>query len=204
MQSGNWSAVCWGHPPSHLGRGPAALKTALDLDADHLIFGMGGGKADWVAEAPDPIYPILLSNVDELTRFDAFTPARRDAAQEMLSNRVVFAPDANGSTMGELHGLKRLLSELGVETLVLVSSPDHLPRCLRDAQRVFESRHELSIQGAMAQTMATDALPEIVEKPHRPDRPADDLHATTKRLLGLPANERRRLLDVIDREIRRA
>ena len=87
--------------------------------------------------------------------------------------------------------------------VVLVSSPTHLPRCLRDAQAAFAAERWLArpptVLGGASDTSYSGARAAdvaIVEPPHRPDRCADGgdprlaLHRLVARALRVPAERR--------------
>ena len=104
-------------------------------------------------------------------------------------------------TRSELQAAARAFAERGVTNVLLVSSPTHLPRCLRDAPAAFAAEHYRppTVLGAASDTSyagARVADVAIVEPPHRPDRRADcedpelALHRLVARALRVPTERR--------------
>ncbi|MBK1666642.1 hypothetical protein CKO28_01110 [Rhodovibrio sodomensis] len=182
-----------------MGRGPAALKAAIELNAEAVVFGCGGAKAGHRAYAPDMIHGELVRRAGELGRFQAFHQDEGAQARAVLFERSWFVPGACGSTLGELRGVLPALEEAGIARLALVSSPDHLPRVMRDARTVFAGSAIASLMGYAADTDFASEPPVVIEEPHRPDRPGYSLRQVCADLLAVPADARGEVLVEVER-----
>ena len=176
----NFEEVMWGSPPKRLGRGPAALKAAMDLDAAVLAFGTGGAKSGGSEAAPDLVHGMMSDNASGLETFDAFAGEGR-RAETFLRERVRFAPPSRNSAT-EIEAVKEVMRAEECDGLVLVSSPDHLPRCLRDAHSALRGERVAPLMGCASGTAFSAHPPAIIEEPHRPDRGSVSLRAEAERM----------------------
>ncbi len=216
----DWSRVVWGSPrDGRLGRVPHGLLLASRLDACVVVLGSGGTEdASGVSEARCT-REMALAHLDELSGLpssDARDSCDVRKLRRMLAESVLLEDARN--TADELRAAREIFRDRRIQTVVLVSSPTHAPRCVRDAARIFhvdeataeatDSAHQGS-EGAnsgayrptiLASPCDTDFAEGeggavVIEPAHRSDRPTwhDDggrlsLHRLASRALNLAKN----------------
>ena len=98
------------------------------------------------------------------------------------------------NTVEELGNGGEIFSRHGVERVVLVSSPSHIVRCLRDAASIFQrdddrfSEYRFRIFANPSYTCYEGTDPDdvvVVEPPHRPDRHVVPTHRRIQRMMML-------------------
>jgi len=130
----DWEQVVWGSPKEgRLGRVSHGLLLAGRFDATVVLLGSGGtcdengvSEAVWTRSH-------ALAHVSDLA---AQPYANVGAIRRMLKRRVILLEDAR-NTLDELEAARVLFRRHSIDTVIVVSSPTHAPRCLRDAARVF-------------------------------------------------------------------
>jgi hypothetical protein len=100
----------------------------------------------------------------------------------------------------------RIFLDRGVEKVILVSSPTHIPRCIRDALAVFQ---EAEFRGLKENLFATASDTgylggrvedvAIFEPPHRGDRGAFMTHCLVERIFKIPEIRMDEFLKRLDR-----
>lgn len=205
----NWRYVTWGDPPSEPGRIPHGIATALQFDAELIVMGTGASKeAFHFGDAPDDETPLLEAEYslkyldmfwDSLPGFDCFANvvqrlADPDAKQVRSSvmDRIVLDLESQ-NTVEEITNAARICRQRNIERLVLVSSPSHIVRALRDAAAIFATDDELrcyqcQLLASPSVTCYEGSTPAdvvVVEPPHRPDRQVLPTHRRIQRMLDL-------------------
>lgn len=173
----NWDRVVYGDPSAGLlGRVPQGVLLAARFSAELLV--LGSGEVGGAYAADDPV-AMLARKLPEMSAFGG-TLARTD---DLLAKVLPICVSVRGApnTHEEIRRALALCAARGMNTLVLVSSSTHAPRCLRDACALLEV--EPSLRGGRGQhvcvlacasdTAFTEADGEgaaavaIVEPPHR-------------------------------------
>ena len=169
----HWEEVVWGDQASQkLGRLPHAALLAWEGRDELVAFICGTGSsrdASGRLEA-DALVDLLFARLSQLREFDCFEHVDLDHLERLL-RRTVVADTSSFNTEQECTAALSRLQRDGVRRAVLVSSPTHAPRCLRDAcvaarQVGFEGSLSVSPCG----TSWTELEPVVLEPPHRPDR----------------------------------
>ena len=201
LQAPAWERVVWGDAKTgELGRVPHGVDLALKERATLCVFGTGGSEADdGTLEGPYTL-SYLRQNLHRLLLFERFADADLEALSARLET-VAVADDASTNTVEELEAARALFEAAGIDRVILVSSPTHLPRCLRDASVVFRKPGSSYRPVLLASpcdtpflnTCAADVA--VAEPPHRGDRdPATDpkppFCELANRMLRLPAHQR--------------
>lgn len=147
LQADEWERVVWGDPASgSLGRVPATLRIAQQEQACAIVFGTGASKDPQTGEL-ESVRTLALARErcangglrrDFPSSFDS-----RSAALSAAQLDSVRTDTKSLDTRSELREAAKIFKELGVTRVVLVSSPTHLPRCLRDAEAIFASERFL-------------------------------------------------------------
>ena len=222
LQIENWRHVAWGDPPDRLGRIPQGMLVASQIDADVIVFGTGASSKPFqFGDHPDDETPVLEAEYslryleqyfDRLTHFEplakqlgeAGSPAFEEIRERLLSRVILDLKSRN--TIDEITNATDIFLEHQVEQVVLVSSPSHIVRCLRDAAAIYSAtprfyryRHQLAAVPAI--TCYEGSSPGdvvVVEPPHRPDRHVLPTHRRIQRMLELQRMSGEELVSLID------
>lgn len=195
LQAKNWKHIVWGEPPDLLGRIPRGVLVALEEKAEVMVFSTGASEKDGKKEA-EYTRDYLLEHFSELAEFPSFRNINLEEARKKIEQIMTLELESQ-NTAEEVAYAGRIFQTAGVEKVILVSSPTHISRCLRDAYVVFSQDGELRglNQNLFATPSQTDwADPRevvIIEPLARPDMPLQSLtsHILTflfKRLYKFP------------------
>lgn len=224
LNAGQWDDVAWGAPSERAGRVPVGVFVALREEADLMVFGSGASKKDGLLES-EATARLLWERFDELAGFSIFKdhlpglkhPETSGRYRERIES-ILHLDTASRNTREEIANAGRFFIDRDVERVILVSSPTHLPRCLRDACAIYGEGQGMSglLQGLYAAPSITGypgytaADVVIFEPPHRPDRPggadtrggADsrgpDISRVVDRVHDIPDNARERFVRRLD------
>ncbi|MEM7455888.1 MAG: ElyC/SanA/YdcF family protein [Planctomycetota bacterium] len=210
LRAENWRHIAWGDPPKSMGRIPQGLLTAYMMDAPVIVFGSGASSKFFRYrnsprtnhELVESEYTVeyLRAQFDNLRNFKPWAErvpeTRCDKAweelQKELFSRIVM--DTNSlNTVGEINNAANLFLKHEVERVVLVSSPTHIVRVLRDANTIllndirFEPMrynvHAVPCVTCYEGSTSSDVV--VIEPPHRPDRHVLPTHRRIQRMLSL-------------------
>ena len=233
LHAGQWEDVAWGTPPERIGRVPMGVFVALSEQAEVMVFGSGASEKDGLLESEATVR-LLWERFDELAGFAVFkgweaelirTPATGRFRQRIES--ILHLDRASKNTRDEIAHAGQVFADRGVERVILVSSPTHLPRCLRDACAIYGE--DGAISGLLQELYAAPSVTgypgyaagdvTIFEPPHRPDRPGHpdypdrmdrpgqpahpdrpgaDMSRVVARMHGIPENRRVRFVRRLD------
>lgn len=215
----NWRHVAWGDPPGQLGRIPQGILVAHQFNADTIVFGTGASSKEFrlgrqhngdaasedsnggrkLLEAEYSL-EYLRQHFDSLRTFKAFQESIPETSsdqewaklRESLLSRIVLDIESQ-NTIEEIKSAAELFLEAGIQQVILVSSPSHVVRCLRDATSIFANdqrmagfQHRLLASPSITcyeGTVPNDVV--VVEPPHRPDRHVVPTHRRIQRMLTL-------------------
>jgi len=222
----NWRHVAWGDPPDQPGRIPQGLLVATQLKAECIIFGTGASKKEFrLGDSPQRGRELLEAEYsleylrlyfDSLRRFDVFArhvpESRSDGDWERFKQSVldqIVLDTGSQNTAEEITSAARVFLDRGIEQMVLVSSPSHIVRCLRDAASIFAeddafARFRCGLLASPSVTCYEGTSPGdvvVVEPPHRPDRHVVPTHRRIQRMLTLQKldqQDRVRLIEEFD------
>ncbi len=225
----NWRYVAWGDPPSAMGRIPQGLLTAWEMEADVIVFGTGASQKEFrLGNSPrsgetllEAEYSMeyLRMHFDNLQRFAQWRPfvARKQAAGEDIGpeqwetlkadclGRIVLDLQSQ-NTVEEIEHAATLFAQQGIDRIVLVSSPTHIVRCLRDATSLFAERtefqrfsnHLLAVPSNTCYEGTSPSDVVVIEPPHRPDRHVVPTHRRIQRMLALQKLNQNDLVKLIE------
>jgi hypothetical protein len=176
LQTEGWENIVWGSSKSNqLGRLPHASLLSIQENASILVMGSGGSHTkDGLTEGEFTLN-YFKKNLNQLNDFHDIAKLRWEKSQitEMME-RIVVCETESVNTLQEIEHACELFSRCGVERVILVSSPTHIPRCIRDACVVFDkcnyhpmllaSPSQISYEGFSASDIC------VVEPGHRGDR----------------------------------
>ena len=204
LHAGQWESVAWGEPRHRPGRVPTGVFVALCEEAEVLIFGSGASRKDGLLES-EATGRLLWDRFDELagfSNFESYLPdLKHPPSAEQFRQRIesmLHLDRESKNTRDEIARAGKVFVDREVTRVILVSSPTHIPRCLRDACTIFGENEDLSHlrQGLFAAPSVTgypgfsaDDVA-IFEPPHRPDRPAQNLSGVVARMHDIPENAR--------------
>lgn len=222
----NWRYVAWGDPPEHIGRIPYGIMLALEWEAPVIVMGTGASEKIFRFSGAEVTgqklveaayaYEYLKARFDELANFTLFRerypaiidPERRAQIKEMVLNRINLDCQST-NTRQEIITAGDAFNQHGVERVLLVSSPTHVIRCLRDAVSVYraDARFARFAEDILAAPSGTnydgtnvdDVV--VIEPPHRPDRHIIPTHRRMQRMLclqNLPYEELVKLIEEFD------
>jgi hypothetical protein len=218
----NWRHVAWGDPPDRIGRIPHGIVVAQRFDAEVVVMGTGassepfhfGNNPDDDLALPEAEYSLrylqeFFSDVIEFRsaalQFGTTNSAEFVLAQARLLDRIVL--DLNSrNTVEEICNAADIFLEREIEQIVLVSSPSHIVRALRDAAAIFArerrfARYRDNLLASPSITCYEGSTPDdvvVVEPPHRPDRQVLPTHRRLQRMLELQKMPHEDLVSLIE------
>ncbi|MBX3419478.1 MAG: YdcF family protein [Pirellulaceae bacterium] len=209
LNAENWRYVAWGNAPDQMGRVPQGLLAAWEFQADAIVMGTGASKKKYTfPDSPrtgeqlveaDYTFEFLKTHLDDLLRFDQFSRTfSGSSAPDWESCKRWFVErihldTASSNTVTELQEAGQLFVERHIERVVLVSSPTHLIRVVRDATDIFQGDdrfapfrdHLLAMPSATSYEGSSAGDVVVVEPPHRPDRHVVPTHRRIARMMQL-------------------
>lgn len=212
LHAGQWEDVAWGAPPERIGRVPMGVFVALSEQADVMVFGSGASEKDGLLES-EATERLLWERFDKLAGFAVLRkhlpelkhPDSTGTYRERIES-ILHLDRASRNTREEIARAGRIFVDRDIERVILVSSPTHMPRCLRDACTIYGEDSGMSglLQGLYAVPSVTgypgyaagDVA--IFEPPHRPDRPGLDPSGVVARVHDVPVNARNRFVQRLD------
>lgn len=209
----DWRGIAWGYPDAgELGRAPKGVLVAHQEQAEMLVFGTGAserivdrdGQRRTMKEGEYTL-DYLLQNFDELAEFPAFGKIDLPALRAQVEATAV-AESRSQNTREEVTEAAELFLERGIERMILVSSPTHISRCVRDAYTALEKdrfarlRHQLFATPSDSSYLGSRAEDVVIfEPPHRADRHSAPIHLNVSRILRIPPDELGDFLKKLDR-----
>lgn len=199
----NWRGIMWGNPPDELGRITKAVSVALQEDAAVMLFGTGASELDGKKEG-EYTRDYMLERFMSLDEFAAFQGVDLEEARERV-DAISVVECTSQNTRQEMEAASRIFTEHDVVKVILVSSPTHISRCLRDALIVFHdpkyARLRKNLYAAASDTSYLGGRVEdvvIFEPPHRGDQQAFLTHYVVKRIFKIPEGDMSGFLKDLD------
>lgn len=210
LHAENWRHLAWGDPPVAMGRLPQGLLTAYTHDADVIVFGSGASSKEYrYSHSPksgtelvesEYTFEYLASHFDNLLNFKPWQDMVAEAKdvnawrelEKKLLDRIVL-DTVSQNTVEELATAGKMFVDHGVERVLLISSPTHIVRVLRDANKVYQNEYQFrqfmySVHAVPCITCYEGSTPSdvvVIEPPHRPDRHVLPTHRRIQRMLAL-------------------
>ena len=191
----NWLSVVWKNQTemgAKMGRLPKGVLTALQLNAELIVFGTGASEKDGKIEATW-MRDYLLDHFSELREFPDFKKIDLGKARKEIEE-ISKLETQSTNTLEELYYAGKIFKESGVELIFLVSSPDHISRCIRDSYSVFSENEDLqeftgNLFGSYSQTLyGTEmGMPLVVESSH-------EFYSFFQRIMRVSADARKEFL----------
>lgn len=220
----NWRHIAWGDPPDAFGRIPLGVLLAYEFDASIIVLGTGASKKEYrfgehtKGELLEAEYAceMLKDNFEELKKFSIFAKRcdiiRKEDKREDFKTwffKNLFLDIKSKTTPQEIEAAGNEFVKHAVDRVILVSSPTHIVRCLRDAMTIYHSDTKYTsfrdnIAAFPSITCYDGTTPRdvvVVEPPHRPDRHIIPTHRRMERMLKLhklPYEELIKLIEEFD------
>ena len=220
-----WKRISWGDPPDYLGRITRALLVLLEeerLKKDSVaVLAIGTGvvwhssgkraKRSGSMEAEE-MRNLMFEMLPKLGDFKVFQERFPEVEQEGFIDQlrarleqITQLATTCQNTTEELHDAATIFREHNVDRAILVSSPVHMPRCLKEACVLFDeegwSKLRYGLFAAPSDTCYQDTHTSdvaIFEPPHRPDRPMYPIQQFVRRISGVPIDEMPQFLKELD------
>lgn len=209
----DWRGIVWGYPAGdQLGRAPKGVLVAHQEQAELLVFGTGAsqrvverdGEACVMKEGEYTL-DYLRRHFDGLGEFAAFDGIDLPRLRALVEASARTASRSQ-NTREEVTEAAEMFLEHGIERMILVSSPTHISRCLRDATSALERdrfaalRHQLFATPSDSSYLGSRAEDVVIfEPPHRADRHSAPIHLNVSRILRIPPAELDDFLKRLDR-----
>lgn len=177
----NWEQIIWGDPNNGMfGRVPLALKLWAECGVGTLLhWGTGASAKDGFSES-EYTYQYAIRNAGSLEQFMGHDSYEIEA---MLQPCSIF----DTVSLNTKDELRSVFSIDSISRMVLVSSPTHISRCLRDATALrLSTQRNIRITAEVSDTSYAESKPEdvlIIEPPHRADRSSLRFNLLLKRVL---------------------
>ena len=149
LQANGWDNIVWGKAPDMMGRIPKAIQMFFRFKPSVMYFGTSASEKDGVKEG-QYIFNTLCIRKNELGDFSILketndlsgldihpTPNGQISYEEDKTEVVIDTVSQN--TQEEILAAGEVFLKLGITEVVLVSSASHIPRCIRDAQIVYNN-----------------------------------------------------------------
>jgi hypothetical protein len=190
----NWRGIMWGNPPDELGRITKAVSVALQEEAAVMVFGTGASELEGKKEG-EYTRDYMLEFFPTLGEFSAFKGIDLEKARDLMA-AISVVECTSQNTRQEMEAASRIFLEHDVEKVILVSSPTHISRCIRDALVVFHdprlARLRKHLYAAASDTSYLGGRVDdvvIFEPPHRGDQQAFLTHYVVKRIFKIPEDD---------------
>lgn len=152
----NWEKTVWGIPPEKPGRLVKAATVMLDEDPDMVIITGGAGQKDGRSEAWW-MRKRLYDGLDELDKFTAYPILQRfsgDQTEKRL-NEILVLEETAKNTAENLQKTGEMFAKAGIEKVIIVTSPDHVSRAIRDAIQYWSRDYPKLARNVYATASAT-------------------------------------------------
>lgn len=203
LEAFDWRGIVWGTPPRDLGRIPTAVYVAIKENADVIVFGTGASERAGRKES-EVTRDYMIEHFSELKEFSCFEGIPVDEFREKME-AISKADRTSMNTLEEMRAAGSIFLEGGIEKVILVSSPTHISRCIRDALAVFQDPGmavlKRNLYAAASDTSYLGGRVEdvvIFEPPHRGDRGSFLTHYIVKRILKIPESKMEGFLKELD------
>ena len=142
VHSKNWQEVVWWKSPELVGRLPQGAKVILEVEPEMVIFGSGASEKDGKIEA-EVMRDYLLEYFLELAILPDFLGVNLEKLRERIT-QISRLETKSKETYEEIYYSSYIFKKEGIERIILVSSPDHTPRCGLYAAQIYFKEKELS------------------------------------------------------------
>lgn len=176
LQAEDWKKIVWGDG-NKMGRLPHASMLAIQEKASFLVIGSGGSYSsdDIGLTEGEVTLKLFKKQISTMNNFKDISDFGLNVTQiEEIMNRIVVCETQSINTVQEIEHACELFSKHGVDRIILVSSPTHIARCIRDACVVLDKmNYNPTLLASPSQTCYRGTCAKdlcVVEPGHRGDR----------------------------------
>jgi hypothetical protein len=158
----------WGIPPNKPGRLIKGVAVMLEENVD-IVAIMTSAFYKEGKSSGQLMKELLYSRLEKLREFTIYPILSQFSPEEIfniLENKLCLIEEPVKNTAEEVTKAARFFREVGVTKIILVTSPDHISRTLRDAIAAWQERYpELAanVYGAPCVTLYSARTPEDAE-----------------------------------------
>ena len=178
----NWKAHQFGNPRLGLGQIAKTCKIAHNEKPAMIIFGTGASEKDGVKEGAYTMN-YMLNHFNELESFPQFKGINLNALGGSMALSSFPETDSKNS-YEEITNAAGKFKEQGIERVILVSNPDHMPRCLQLAHKFNQKNNSpfefIGAPSDICYDGTTTPSTVMIEAPHR----GDDLSPNLAKSIG--------------------
>jgi len=130
----NFKEVVWGISPDKPGRIVTGLKVFLEDPEARILIITGGTEKDGKKEA-EWMRDLLYERMEELSGFKVFSVFQEyssSAIKDLVDKKLTLETGAK-NTVENFQNVAKILSKNAIDSVVIVTSPDHISRAMRDA-----------------------------------------------------------------------
>jgi len=163
----NWEQTVWGTSPDRPGRLVRAAAVLLQKDVDIAVISGGMGVKNGIGEAKW-MKNRLYDGVEELKEFTIY-PVFQEFTPEQVKDRldkVLVLEEKAKNTTENLQNTGIMFEEAGVDEVIIITSPDHICRGLRDALQFWGKNYPrlaTNLYGTASATFYSERMPEDKE-----------------------------------------
>lgn len=160
----NWEETVWGVPPDRPGRVVKTAAVILSENPEIAVISGGLGRKEGKSEAWWAKQR-LYDGLDKLKDFTIYPVFQRFSAKEIEEklNKVLKLEEKARNTAENIINSGPLLKEAGAEEVIIVTSPDHISRGLRDALQFWGKDYPglaANVSGTASVTFYSERAPE--------------------------------------------
>ena len=163
----NWEETVWGTPPHKPGRLPRGIAVMLEEDVELVVLVSsafskeGKSTGEWMKER---IYQGINGEFQQFTIYplSQISPGR---LKRLIDERLVVVDAPVKNTFEELAAAGSFFRDAGVQSVFLITSPDHISRTIRDAVIAWREYPQLTrnLYGTPSVTFYAKRSPEDAE-----------------------------------------
>lgn len=139
VEESNWEQTVWGTAPATPGRLVKAAAVMLEENPDTMIITGGAGKKDGKSEAWW-MRKRLYDGVGELKGFTTFPIFQKFSGDEIRKklDKILKLEETAMNTAENLQKTGEVFRKAGILKVIIVTSPDHISRAIRDAIQFWD------------------------------------------------------------------
>lgn len=163
----NWEHTVWGFPPDKPGRLVKGAAVMMEEDSKIVVITGGAGEKEGKSEA-QWMKDRLYQGLEKLKEFIVYPVLQKYSAEEIkrkLDESLILEETAK-NTAENMAKTGAIFNEAGVEKVIIVTSPDHISRALRDAIQFWNKdypRLAMNVYGTPSVTFYSARTPEDEE-----------------------------------------
>ena len=198
----NWELHQWGDKEKGLlGQVMKTILIAHQENPEVIIFGTGASEKERLKESGYTI-KYMFEHFEDLYSLPQFQGVNIGQLKAFMKSKSI-AEKKSQNTYEEIKKALEIFSYHGIEKIIWVSNPDHIPRCMQLAHQVhYETNSKILLNFFAAQSdIGYNGTPsitsKIVEMPHRGDDPSPDLSQYIGKYFKLSTEDKERFVGLV-------